>query len=154
MNSKIHREPKNHRESRNPSWVPWTAFSTNTLSSKRLDAKRHYVIWAKALDGIWPVGHACAVLCWGTAAAVPDYSTAQAWAAWSTGQIPSSASAQMTWRVLASSLLLLMTLVLKTNAGIWSQFSDMSWTGRYVLKKRFQEFGTIVFDISSTNNIV
>ena len=22
----------------------------------------------KALDGIWPVGHACAVLCWGTAA--------------------------------------------------------------------------------------
>ena len=35
----------------------------NTLSSKRLDAKRHYVILAKALDGIWPVGHACAVLC-------------------------------------------------------------------------------------------
>ena len=32
----------------------------------RLDAKRHYVILAKALDGIWPVGHACAVLCWGT----------------------------------------------------------------------------------------
>ena len=30
---------------------------------KRLDAKRHYVILAKALDGIWPVGHACAVLC-------------------------------------------------------------------------------------------
>ena len=29
----------------------------------RLDAKRHYVILAKALDGIWPVGHACAVLC-------------------------------------------------------------------------------------------
>ena len=27
-------------------------FSTNTLSSKRFDAKRHYVIWAKALDGI------------------------------------------------------------------------------------------------------
>ena len=25
----------------------------NTLSSKRLDAKRHYVILAKALDGIW-----------------------------------------------------------------------------------------------------
>ena len=35
----------------------------NTLSSKRLDAKRHYVILAKALDGIWPVGHACEVLC-------------------------------------------------------------------------------------------
>ena len=30
----------------------------NSLSSKRLDAKRHYVILAKALDGIWPVGHA------------------------------------------------------------------------------------------------
>ena len=36
------------------------------LSSRRLDAKRHYVIWAKALDGIWPASHACAVLCWGT----------------------------------------------------------------------------------------
>ena len=35
----------------------------NTLSSKRLDAKRHYVILAKALDGVWPVGHACEVLC-------------------------------------------------------------------------------------------
>ena len=30
-----------------------------------LDAKSHYVILALALDGIWPVGHACAVLCWG-----------------------------------------------------------------------------------------
>ena len=28
----------------------------------RLDAKRHYVIQAKAPDGIWLVGHACAVL--------------------------------------------------------------------------------------------
>ncbi len=27
----------------------------NTLSCKRLDAKRHYVILAKGLDGIWPV---------------------------------------------------------------------------------------------------
>ena len=45
-------------------------FSTNTLSSKRLDATGHYVILAKAPDGIWPVGHACAVLCWGTVAAV------------------------------------------------------------------------------------
>ena len=62
------------------------------LSSRRLDAKRHYVIWAKALDGIWPVGHACAVLCRGTAA-VPQHSTAQAWP---TGQIPCSALAQMT----------------------------------------------------------
>ena len=35
----------------------------NTLSSKRFDAERQYVILAKALDGIWPVGHACAVLC-------------------------------------------------------------------------------------------
>ena len=33
----------------------------------RLDAKKHYVIRAKALDGTWPVGHASAVLCWGTA---------------------------------------------------------------------------------------
>ena len=37
--------------------------------SGRFDAKGHYVIVAKPLDGIWPVGHACAVLCWGTAAA-------------------------------------------------------------------------------------
>ena len=41
----------------------------------RLDAKRHYVILAKALDGIWPVGHACAQhntahACGSTAAAV------------------------------------------------------------------------------------
>ena len=43
----------------------------NPQEGGRLDAKRHYVILAKALDGIWPVGHAyaCAVLCWGTAAA-------------------------------------------------------------------------------------
>ena len=33
---------------------------------RRLDAKRHYVILAKALDGIWPVSHACVVLCSGT----------------------------------------------------------------------------------------
>ena len=36
---------------------------TRTISSRRLDAKRHYVILSKALDGIWPVGHGCAVLC-------------------------------------------------------------------------------------------
>jgi len=35
----------------------------NPQEGRRLDAKRHYVILAKALDGIWPVGHACAVLC-------------------------------------------------------------------------------------------
>ncbi len=35
----------------------------NPQEGGRLDAKRHYVISAKALDGIWPVGHACAVLC-------------------------------------------------------------------------------------------
>ena len=29
----------------------------------RLDTKGHDVILAKALDGIWPVSHACAVLC-------------------------------------------------------------------------------------------
>ena len=34
----------------------------NTFRSKRLDAQRHYVILAKALDGIWPVGHASVVL--------------------------------------------------------------------------------------------
>ena len=43
---------------------------------RRLDAKRHYVILAKALDGIWPVGHACAVLCWGTSRKPPCPSTA------------------------------------------------------------------------------
>ena len=35
----------------------------NPFISKRFDAKRHYAILAKALDGIWPVGHACAMLC-------------------------------------------------------------------------------------------
>ena len=34
----------------------------NPQEGGRLDAKRHYVILAKALDGIWPVGHACGVL--------------------------------------------------------------------------------------------
>ena len=43
--------------------VPIVNLIVNTFSSKRLDAKRHYVILAKTLDGIWPVGHACAVLC-------------------------------------------------------------------------------------------
>ena len=41
----------------------------NPQEGGRLDAERYYVIFAKALDGIFPVGHACAVLCWGTAAA-------------------------------------------------------------------------------------
>ena len=36
----------------------------NPQEGGRLDAKRHYVILAKALDGIWTVGHACAVLCY------------------------------------------------------------------------------------------
>ena len=46
----------------------------NPQEGGRLDAKRHYVILAKALDGIWPVGHACAVLCCGmTAAAAPAH---------------------------------------------------------------------------------
>ena len=35
----------------------------NSQESGRLDAKRHYIILAKALDGIWPVGHGCVVLC-------------------------------------------------------------------------------------------
>ena len=37
------------------------------MFTANVHTKRHYVIAAKALDGIWPVGHACAVLCWGTA---------------------------------------------------------------------------------------
>ena len=41
--------------------VPIVNLVVNILSSKRLDAKKHYVISAKALDGIWPGGHACAV---------------------------------------------------------------------------------------------
>ena len=45
---------------------PWFLDSRWVLHPQeggRLDAKRHYVISAKALDGIWPVGHACATLC-------------------------------------------------------------------------------------------
>ena len=38
----------------------------NPQEGQRLDAKRREVILAKALDGIWSVGHACAVLCWST----------------------------------------------------------------------------------------
>ena len=38
-------------------WIP------DVQEGGRFDAKRQYVILAKALDGIWPVGHACAVLC-------------------------------------------------------------------------------------------
>ena len=34
----------------------------NPQEGRRFDAKRHYVILAKALDGIWPVGHASTVL--------------------------------------------------------------------------------------------
>ena len=41
----------------------------NPQEGARLDAKRHHVILAMALDGIWPVGHCCAVLCSDTAAA-------------------------------------------------------------------------------------
>ena len=37
----------------------------------RLDAERHYVILATALDGICPLGHACG-------GGVPQHSTAQA----------------------------------------------------------------------------
>ena len=33
----------------------------NPQEGGRLDAKKHLVILAKALDGIWPVGHACPV---------------------------------------------------------------------------------------------
>ena len=38
--------------------TPGEAFRTNTLGSRRFDAKRQYFVWAKALDGMWPVGHA------------------------------------------------------------------------------------------------
>ena len=45
----------------------------------RLDAKRHYVILAKALDAIWPIGHACAACAEaGQQRRVPQHSTAQA----------------------------------------------------------------------------
>ena len=51
----------------------------NPQKGGTLDAKRHYGILAKALDGIWPVVHACAVLCAEAPdAAVPQHSTAQA----------------------------------------------------------------------------
>ena len=39
-----------------------TKIILNPREGRRLDTERHYV-WAKALDGIWPLGHACAVLC-------------------------------------------------------------------------------------------
>ena len=35
----------------------------NIQGGGRLDAKRHYGILA-TMDDIWPVGYACAVLCW------------------------------------------------------------------------------------------
>ena len=35
----------------------------NPREGGRLDAKRHYVILAKALDGVWPVGHVAVALC-------------------------------------------------------------------------------------------
>ena len=41
--------------------IPGICF-LNPQEGGRLDAKRHYVILAKALDAIWPVGHACAAL--------------------------------------------------------------------------------------------
>ena len=41
----------------------------NPQEGGRLDAKRHYVILAKALGGIWPVGHP---------RRVPQHSSAQA----------------------------------------------------------------------------
>ena len=46
----------------------WLVARQQVLVSKRLDAKKHYDISAKVLDGtgVWPVGHGCAVLCWGT----------------------------------------------------------------------------------------
>ena len=51
--------PEIHREFPEQFLVPTPSVSKDLM----LDAKRHYVIRAKALDGIWPVGHACAVLC-------------------------------------------------------------------------------------------
>ena len=46
-----------------------SGYLPNPQEGGRLDAKRHHVIVAKALDGIWPVDHGCAVLPWGAAAA-------------------------------------------------------------------------------------
>ena len=48
-------------------WISTSFQYRHPLSSRRLDATRHSVIWAKAFYGIWLVGHACAVLCWGAA---------------------------------------------------------------------------------------
>ena len=59
----------------------------NPQEGGRLDAKRQEVILAKALDGIWPVGHACAAVAirpvgiwprYGGGRRVPQHSTAQA----------------------------------------------------------------------------
>ena len=59
-----HQRPKPYRKPYpEPCQEPCREPCREHLSSKRLDAERHYVILAKALDGIWPVGHACAVLC-------------------------------------------------------------------------------------------
>ena len=44
-------------------WVPGFTMSKwmlNPQEGGRLDAKRHYVMLTKTLDGIWPLGHACA----------------------------------------------------------------------------------------------
>ena len=68
----------------------------NSQESRRLDAKRHYVIWAKALDGIWPVGRACAVLCWGTAAAGASAQHCTGMTNW---PIPSSVSWHQVFRI-------------------------------------------------------
>ena len=47
----------------------------NPEEGGRLDARRHYVILAKALDGIWTVGHACAMPCTAAAGASAQHCT-------------------------------------------------------------------------------
>ena len=50
----------------------------NPQEGGRLDAQRHYVILAKALDGIWPVGMPVQRCAEALSAAMPQHSIAQA----------------------------------------------------------------------------
>ena len=43
------------------SWIHDGSSILRKAEDLNLDARRHYVTLAKALDGTWPVGHACAV---------------------------------------------------------------------------------------------
>ena len=64
-------------------WVmgPWSWYQDPRTKNQGARTKYQHPqlqkTWIK--DGIWPVGHVSAVLCWGTADAVPQHSTAQPW---------------------------------------------------------------------------